>query len=109
MKTKTDILNEALKTVADRGASYGTVEENFNRIARLWNSHLVNAGILDDPRAISDPAGHNGITADDVAMMMALLKIARLELDPMHHDSWVDVAGYAACGGELAAKARNSS
>lgn len=107
MTTKTDVLNEALKTVADRGASYGTVEENFNRIARLWNSHLINryADGYGGDTAVALPA----LDAHDVALMMALMKIARLELDPTHHDSWVDVAGYAGCGGELAAKARNSA
>lgn len=28
-------------------------------------------------------------------------KIARLENDPHHHDSWVALAGYAACGAEI--------
>jgi len=36
----------------------------------------------------------------DVALMMALLKIARLKGNPIHGDSWVDLAGYAACGAE---------
>ena len=40
----------------------------------------------------------------DVAVMMALLKVARLSNSPNHMDSWVDLAGYAACGGEIAGK-----
>lgn len=105
---KSDILNEALQTVADRGESYGTVEDNFNRIARLWNAHLRNrysAQQDQEPPRLPLPQ----FDASDVAMMMALVKIARLELDPTHHDSWVDLAGYAACGGELGAKGRNSA
>jgi hypothetical protein len=39
----------------------------------------------------------------DVAQMMALMKIARLENDPSHLDSWTDLAGYAACGAEISA------
>jgi hypothetical protein len=35
---------------------------------------------------------------------MALVKIARLANSPDHMDSWIDIAGYAACGGEIAAK-----
>ena len=34
--------------------------------------------------------------------MMALLKIARASVTPEHIDSWIDGAGYLACGGELA-------
>ena len=39
---------------------------------------------------------------EDVAAMMALLKIARLMSNPEHVDSWIDGAGYLACGGEVA-------
>ena len=38
----------------------------------------------------------------DVAMMMALLKIARIQSGTGTDDSFVDLAGYAACGGEIA-------
>jgi hypothetical protein len=38
----------------------------------------------------------------DVAMMMALLKIARIQSGTATEDSFVDLAGYAACGGEIA-------
>ena len=31
-------------------------------------------------------------------------KMARLRHDPAHTDSWVDVAGYAACGAEVATR-----
>ena len=37
------------------------------------------------------------------AAMLALLKLARIKhSDGMHKDSWVDLAGYAACGAECA-------
>lgn len=35
-------------------------------------------------------------------MMMSLLKIARIKSGGGTGDSFVDLAGYAACGGELA-------
>ena len=99
MTTKREILEEAMEVVDGRGKSYGRPEDNFQRIARLWNAHLEN-------RMMVDTAGNKVlaemITPQDVAMMMALMKIARLENDSSHHDSWVDIAGYAACGGELA-------
>lgn len=88
--TKTKLLDDAKATVADRGVAYGGVEDNFARIARLWNMHLLNR------------SGHEGkLTPGDVAMMMVLMKIARLENQPDHPDSWTDIAGYAACGAEI--------
>ena len=42
-------------------------------------------------------------TSKDVAMMLALLKVARIHNgDKM--DSFIDLAGYAACAGEIAGK-----
>lgn len=38
---------------------------------------------------------------EDVAAMMALLKIARIASGHAKADNWVDLAGYAACGGEI--------
>lgn len=42
------------------------------------------------------------IGPEDVAMLMALLKIARICTGTGTADSFVDLAGYAACGGEIA-------
>lgn len=86
---KAEVLYAAVKAVGDRGLNYGTPEDNFNRIARLWNAHLDNRSHRSE------------LDASDVAMMMALMKIARLENDETHLDSWIDLAGYAACGGDL--------
>lgn len=93
LKTKADILNEALETVKGRGLNYGKPEDNFQRIALIWNAHMVNRFGLEAAPVL---------TPQDVSMMMILLKVARLQNSPEHHDSWVDVAGYAACGGEIA-------
>jgi hypothetical protein len=99
---KKELLEAAIQTVADRGVPYGGVEDNFNRIAALWNAHIAN-------RYADGYGGDTSITlpkldAADVAMMMALMKIARLANAPGHMDSWIDIAGYAACGGEIASK-----
>lgn len=98
--TKRSVLETAIQTVADRGVPYGGVEDNFNRIARLWTSHLFNRFDVNEGGMVEIAA----LDPSDVAMMMALMKIARLEANPGHADSWVDVAGYAACGGEIGAK-----
>lgn len=94
MVTKADVLNAAIGAVGDRGLNYGAPEDNFDRIARLWNAHMHNRGI----------GTQVSLNATDVAMMCALLKVARLQHQPDHLDSWVDLAGYAACGGEIAVK-----
>lgn len=98
---KAAMLDKAKEAVADRGLNYGKPEDNFLRIARLWNAHLVNAGLLDVSVLADDD---KGVTPVDVALMMGLMKAARLSNQPAHEDSWIDIAGYAACGAEIACK-----
>ena len=86
--TRKSILAEAEKCVCtSRQEEYGPIENNFSLIARLWREYLDT----DKP-----------ITAHDVAMMMALLKIARIASGQKKPDNYVDLAGYAACAGEIA-------
>lgn len=91
---RAEILDTAREYVTkDRAATHGEAEDNFRRIAALWNAYL-------EPEA--------PITATDVAVMMTLLKIARISSNETNADNWVDGAGYLACGGEIAS-ARPSS
>lgn len=86
--TRKSILTEAEKCVCtDREQQYGSPENNFSLIARLWREYLDT----DKP-----------ITAHDVAVMMALLKIARIATGTFKADSYVDACGYLACAGEIA-------
>ena len=79
---RADLLREAERIVdGDRDAQYGNTRENFGRTAALWSAYL---GVE--------------ITAEDYAAMMALVKVSRIRYSPEHRDSWVDLAGYAACG-----------
>ena len=81
-----EILDTARQAVTvDRAATHGDAERNFGRIAAYWSAHL------DTP-----------VSAADVAVMMALLKLARIKGTPGCADHWIDLAGYAACGGEIA-------
>lgn len=68
-----------------REQEYGSPERNFSAIAALWTAYYESM-----------------FTAMDVAMMMALLKIARIHTGTVTEDSFVDLAGYAACGCEIA-------
>ena len=91
--TRADILHAAEKCVCgQRETDYGTPEDNFETIAELWETYLR--------RACVDEAGGVYIDANDVAMMMALLKITRITAGGGKADSWIDLAGYAACGAE---------
>ncbi len=85
---RADILDKAKQIVCGkRENEYGSPEDNFQLIANLWSAYKDTE-----------------FTANDVAMLMALLKIARIKTGTATEDSFVDLAGYAACGGEIAMK-----
>lgn len=89
---RAEILDAAKKCVCgQREQDYGTPESNFQLIANLWNAYLGYDGDMDG----------DSISAVDVAMMMSLMKIARIKNGGGTGDSFVDLAGYAACGGEI--------
>lgn len=96
MNLRKKCLETALKyTSEDRNAAHGDPEDNFRNIAAFWNAHLRTRY----PWIVSnDGASKDLLDATDVALMMAGMKAARLAFNPMHEDSWVDLAGYAACG-----------
>lgn len=84
-KSATQILANAQLHFLDRGLVYGDAAINHRRIASLWGT------FLDIP-----------ITADDVAMCMALVKIARIMETRSHIDSYEDAAAYLAIAGSIA-------
>jgi hypothetical protein len=77
----------------EREHDYGTPEDNFTTIGLLWGVYL-RAAHPEVKLAI------DGINAKDAATMMALLKVARIATGSSP-DSFVDLAGYAACAGEI--------
>lgn len=95
---KEELAAEAVKIVTGaRRAAYGKPERNFERIVRLWNAHLQNRGLLpvtNDPTQLLEPS--------DVALLIDLMKTARLAESPNHRDSIVDKIGYTLCYGEIA-------
>ena len=83
-----ELLHKAIECITGyRVGEYGKPEDSFGKIAELWTAYN----------------GHE-YTAHDVAMMMALLKVARIRTGHGGEDSYIDLAGYAACAGEMAQK-----
>lgn len=87
----------------DRERQYGKLEDNFATIADLWGNYLMAAYPTRFFRVGNREFFPCFITGKDVAVMMALLKIARIATGKSV-DSYVDLAGYAACAGEIAEK-----
>lgn len=84
--TRANILTEANRlTATDRQRVYGDPKVNHERIARLWSAYL-----------------EHDLRPDQVAVCMALVKVARLMQTPDHTDSYIDMAAYAAIAGECA-------
>ena len=87
--TRHEVLKKSDEIVnGNREQDYGSPENNFKTIALMWNGYLK--GLKKDH-----------LESWDVAAMLALLKIARIGSGYAKEDNWIDLAGYAACGGEL--------
>jgi hypothetical protein len=83
---RSEILDTAKGYVTqDRAATHGDAEQTFGRIASVWSARL---GV--------------SITQAQVCILLGDLKSCRAWGNPQHADNWVDLAGYAACGGEIA-------
>ena len=79
-----NVLEEAQDIIyGDREKTYGHPAKNLKCISIMWNAYL-------------ESVGDRFLTEKDVAVMMVLLKAARLANDPEHRDSLVDICGYAA-------------
>ncbi len=95
------LLRDALAAVTgERRKAYGDPENNFKLIAELFGSYLghrrIHGGLAD---GVSGQLSLNdNIKPGDVAVLMVLVKVARLAQTPGHRDSLLDIAGYAACG-----------
>ena len=78
------ILDKAKVLISgERAKDYGDAYLNHKRIAELWSP------ILD-----------KDITVEQVYACMIAVKLSRLIETPNHEDSWIDICGYAALGGE---------
>ena len=88
--TRKELLDKACSIVnGARDKAYGSPEDSFRCIGQMWNAYLGRRLVTK-------------LAPSDVAAMMSLLKIARISSGIYSEDSWIDLAGYAACGGECA-------
>ena len=95
-KTNAERRAEFLETVRnfvckDRNVTHGDAEDNFRVIAELWNVYMRNS------------KGEE-LNNKDVAIMMCLFKVSRLMSNVDNLENWLDLAGYAACGGGIVMK-----
>jgi len=89
MKSRKDFLDTAEGLInGPRAKEYGPAKLNHQRIADIWSILLA--------KKLSSE-----ITPEEVVACMVGLKLARLAEDTSKDDSWVDIIGYAALGGEI--------
>ena len=90
--TKEEILAEASRIISrDRNLSHGDAFQNHAEIAEFWNIFL--------DKKLKPMAN---ITAEDVALMMVLMKISRNSQGKKSNlDNFIDMCGYAAIAGEI--------
>ena len=92
MKRPYDEALDVCATAADlftgeRKETYGDPLFEFGRIGAVW------AGLLDLPAPLEPHT---------VAAMLAGMKLVRSQASPLHRDTWIDLAAYAALGSDVA-------
>ncbi len=90
--TKEEILKKARDLITgDRNETQGDAFQNHAEIAEFWNIFL--------DKKLQPMAS---ITAEDVALMMVLMKISRNTQGKKNNlDNFIDMCGYAAIAGEI--------
>ena len=90
--TKEEILKRAKDLISgDRNDTHGDAFQNHAEIAEFWNIFL--------DKKLQPMAS---ITAEDVALMMVLMKISRNTQGKKNNlDNFIDMCGYAAIAGEI--------
>ena len=90
--TKEEILRQAKELITgDRNDTHGDAFQNHAEIAEFWNIFL--------DKKLKPMAS---LTAEDVALMMVLMKISRNNQGKKSNiDNFIDMCGYAAIAGEI--------
>lgn len=78
-------LDEAKNTICgERQDVYGSPEDSFALIAEYWTTYLNSRANVEDD-----------LDAKDIAHMMILFKMARVQGQAPKRDNYVDICGYA--------------
>ena len=87
-----EVLARALACVSGRReVDHGKPEDSFGAIADLWNAYIGRRF----------PEAELHLNSIDVSVMLMLLKVGRIAAGQGCDDNFVDIAGYAACAGEI--------
>ncbi len=74
----------------DRQDIHGNPENTHALIAEYWSTYLSEECKFDLE-----------LTGANVAVMMTLFKVARMQVNPKHQDNVIDALGYLAIAGEI--------
>jgi hypothetical protein len=95
---RVQFLNTAIAlTAGDRDKDYGSPVENLRNIAVLWEAYIFAKYTY---ACVNGPEFE--ISAEDVAWLNVLQKMARTFHTPPKADTYIDAAAYAAIAGECA-------
>lgn len=111
LNKRAQLLRDAEEIInGSRAQTYGPPDISFNRIADIWNGmglRMVDPVKLN-PETEPHIHGHKTfykaekVTATDVALILIGMKLSRTVGAVDHEDNWLDIAGYAGLGAELA-------
>lgn len=82
-----NLLQRVEEVLKDRQKEYGDVKDNFDTIAKRWSILMEKW----------PPDSRDKLTPQQVAIMMLDFKMARLQYNPNHMDTIIDIIGYAKC------------
>lgn len=89
------ILSEVKKIICDdRNEQYGEPKDSFEKIADYWTTYIKHNCVAPD--------ADFGLDARDVAIMMVLFKLGRMETSYFaSYDSFIDAIGYMTCATDI--------
>lgn len=91
--TRRKCLEKAIEVVCkDRNDSYGNPENNFGVMADFVTDYLHARNLLPKEKSLTD---------EDAAVISILFKVARRASGRYKEDTYIDIAGYAACAMEV--------
>ena len=97
--TRRKCLEKAIEVVCkDRNDNYGNPENNFGVMANFATDYLHARSLLPKEKSLTD---------EDVAVISILFKVARRASGRYKEDTYIDIAGYAACAMEVGQNEKN--